>query len=85
MRTIQDSLFIASGIHPKILLETGSIEVEKKVCLACGAVMLCPRSYLDDIRASGCQASIYPVLNSATERALLYLPQKRTVPDEIYA
>ena len=68
VRTIQDSLFIASGIHPKILLETGSIEVEKKVCLACGAVMLCSRSYLDDIRASGCQASIYPVLNSATER-----------------
>ena len=48
VRTIQDSLFIASGIQPKILLETGSIEVGRRVCLACGAVMLFPKSCIEN-------------------------------------
>lgn len=68
VRTIQDSLFIANGIQPKILLESSSIEVEKRVCLACGAVMLCPESYLENTPKLHESASVYPVLNSVTDR-----------------
>lgn len=68
IRAIQDSLFLASGIQPKILLESGSIEVEKRVCLACGAVMLCPKSFIEDTPSLKSQAAVYPVLSAATER-----------------
>ena len=68
VRTIQDSLFIASGIQPKILLETGSIEVGRRVCLACGAVMLFPKSCIENTEELKEKACVYPVLNSATDR-----------------
>lgn len=67
VRAIQDNLFIANNLTPRILIETISIEVEKKVTLACNAVMICPRNYIEDtpeMRA----ASIYPILDVETKR-----------------
>ena len=37
VRALQDSLFITNNIQPKIILETMSIEIEKRWPLACDA------------------------------------------------
>lgn len=68
IRAVQDGLFISNDIHPKIILETISIEVEKKVCLACDAVMICPRSYLEDTKELAEHAVIYPILHAGGQR-----------------
>lgn len=68
IRAVQDHLFISNDIHPKIILETISIEVEKKVCLACDAVMICPRSYIEDTQEMREQAVIYPISYAGGQR-----------------
>lgn len=68
IRAVQDSLFLSADIHPRILLETISIEVEKKVCLACHAVTLCPRSYIEDSLEMKEKAVIYPILHGGGQR-----------------
>ena len=68
VRTIQDNLFIANNMHPKIILETISIEVEKKVCLACDAVMICPKNYIEKSPEILEKAVIYPILNAGSQR-----------------
>lgn len=68
VRTVQDNLFIINNIHPKILLETISIEVEKKVCLACDAVMTCPKNYIEKTPEMEEKAVIYPILNAGSQR-----------------
>ena len=50
-RQLQDSLFITNNIQPKIILETMSIEIEKKVALACDAVTICPLNYIENTEA----------------------------------
>ena len=68
VRAIQDNLFITHDMHPKIILETISIEVEKKVCLACGAVMICPRNYIEKTPEMTEQSAIYPILDADSKR-----------------
>lgn len=68
VRTIQDSLFAANDIRPKIILETMSIEVEKKVCLACDAVMICPRNYIEKTPEMQEISVTYPILNAGSQR-----------------
>lgn len=68
VRVTQDSLFATYNIHPRIILESISIEVEKRVCLACQAVMLCPRSYLDDLDILSPEACVYPLMNVGSQR-----------------
>ena len=46
VRTTQDRLFVAKDMQPKIVLETGSIEVGKRTALAMDAVMICPLNYI---------------------------------------
>lgn len=48
IRAIQNRLFYENSMTPKILLETDSIEVAKRVTAACNAVMLCPDSYIGE-------------------------------------
>lgn len=67
IRAVQDNLFISNDIHPKIILETVSIEVEKKVCLACDAVMICPRSYIEQTPEM-LDAATYPILYAGGQR-----------------
>ena len=55
-------------MRPKIILETVSIEVEKKVCLACDAVMICPKNYIEKTPEMMEQAVIYPILNANSQR-----------------
>lgn len=46
-RVVQDELFRQAGIQPKILLETDSLEVGKRVTLAADACMVLPNIYID--------------------------------------
>ena len=48
IRVVQDGLFRAAGMEPRILLETDSMEVARRVALANGACMLCSDIYADD-------------------------------------
>ena len=68
VRAIQDNLFIINNMHPKIILETISIEVEKKVCIACDAVMICPRNYIEKTPEMLERAVTYPILNTNSQR-----------------
>ena len=47
-RIIQDRLFRRYNIHPKILLETTSLEVARRVALKSGSCMILPDVYADD-------------------------------------
>lgn len=68
VRVIQDNLFITNNMKPKILLETVSIEVEKKVALACGGVMICPKEYIDSSPETAARAHVYPILGVENRR-----------------
>lgn len=68
VRVVQDNLFITHDMHPKIIMETMSIEVEKKVALACDAVMICPKNYIEKTPEMAKKAVIYPILNTGSQR-----------------
>ncbi len=68
VRAIQDSLFAAHNISPKLLLETASIEIEKKVTIACNAVMICPLNYIEKDENFRSQAHIYPLQDIDSKR-----------------
>lgn len=48
MRAVQDRLFHESGLKPRILLETDSLELARQVALRAGACMLCPDLFADE-------------------------------------
>ena len=61
IRVVQDKLFYRSGFHPKILLETNTLEVGKRVAVASGACMLMSNIYIDEfIRRK--RGEFYPCL-----------------------
>lgn len=47
-RVVQDKLFRRAGCAPKILIETDSLEVGKRITLDAGACMILPNIYIDD-------------------------------------
>ena len=47
-RVIQDKLFRRFGVSPRVLLETDSLEVARRVVLETGACMLLPNIYIDE-------------------------------------
>ncbi len=49
VRVVQDMLFRRCGLSPKVLLETDSLEVAKRVALGTGSCMLCSNIYVDDM------------------------------------
>ncbi|MCR5825784.1 MAG: LysR family transcriptional regulator [Oscillospiraceae bacterium] len=66
IRVVQDALFRRYGVEPKILLETDSLEVAKRVTLGCGACMLCSDIYVDDaVRRNG---SFFPLRDYVNNR-----------------
>ena len=62
VRTIQDSLFIARDMKPKIDLVTISIEVGKHVVAASPVVMACPDSYVETDNSPDSAYFSYPIL-----------------------
>lgn len=68
VRAIQDSLFITKDVHPKIVLETISIEVGKHVTALCPLVMACPDAYADTNNDENSPYFAYPILDVANPR-----------------
>lgn len=68
VRVIQDNLFITNNIQPELLLETISIEVGKKVAVACDAVMICPRNYIEKTAEMVESSVIYPIIGVESQR-----------------
>ena len=66
-RIIQDRLFRRYNIRPKILLETSSLEVARRVALKGGACMVLPDVYADDfVFKSG--GAFYPLKDYENHR-----------------
>ncbi len=59
VRIVQDVLFRKHGIEPRILLETDSLEVAKRVTMGSGSCMLCSDIYVDEATLRA--ASFFPL------------------------
>ncbi|MCI8659679.1 MAG: LysR family transcriptional regulator [Lachnospiraceae bacterium] len=68
VRAIQDVLFASHNISPKLLIESASIEIEKKMAIACNAVMICPLGYIDKEGTIPSQAYMYPLKDVDSKR-----------------
>ena len=68
VRTTQDRLFVQKDIQPKVLMETMSIEVGKRVAIACDAVMICPQNYIEMSPELMPQCVSYPILGIENNR-----------------
>ena len=66
VRVVQEQLFRRYAMEPKILLETDSLEVAKRVTVACGACMLCSDIYMDDLTKK--LGTFYPLLDYENHR-----------------
>lgn len=66
-RSIQDQLFRRYDFYPKILLETDSLEIGRRVTMEANACMVLPSAYLDDyIRHMG--GEFFPLADYVTRR-----------------
>lgn len=68
VRNTQDRLFLQHDFHPKVLLETASIEVGKRTAIACDAVMICPHNYIFMSPELVPSCTIYPILGVENNR-----------------
>ncbi len=69
-RTTQDQLFAEYQMDPRILFETHSVEVARRLAIACNAVTLFPATLLSNwIRPTGIY---YPILGNQFRRELYY-------------
>lgn len=50
-RVVQDKVFRRAGFSPKVLLETDSLEIGKRITLNAGACMILPNIYVDGLVA----------------------------------
>lgn len=66
VRVVQDALFRKYGMEPRILLETDSLEVAKRVTLGCAACMLCSDIYAD--KAARRHGSFFPLRDYENHR-----------------
>lgn len=82
IRVVQDALFRKNGIEPRILLETDSPEVAKRVTLGSAACMLCSDIYVDEeVRHRG---SFFP-LRDYDNRRHFYACRRKSDPLPRYA
>jgi len=65
-RVVQDALFRRYGLQPKILLESDSFEVARRVALGTGSCMLCSNLYMDDLAQR--HGAFYPLKNYENHR-----------------
>ena len=66
VRVVQDMLFRKYGMEPRVLLETDSLEVAKRVALGTGSCMLCSDIYVDGmVRRHG---GFYPLADYENHR-----------------
>ena len=69
-RTTQDQLFAEYDMNPRILFETHSVEVARRLAIACNAVTLFPATLLSNwTRPTGIY---YPILGNQFQKELYY-------------
>jgi DNA-binding transcriptional LysR family regulator len=78
IRITEDRLFASANIRPNLLLETRSIEVAKRLVGPAGAVMLCPKNYIDMSPEIYDDCVIYPVRGIEQERHFYICLPKET-------
>ncbi len=76
VRATQDALFASRNMHPRILMETISIEVGKRSAIACDAVMICPINYVEMSPELYPRCSIYPITGIENPRSLYICHRK---------
>ncbi len=76
VRTTQDRLFVMYDIQPHILLETTSIEVGKRVAIACDAVFICPINYIEMSPELYPYCNIYPIKGIENRRSFYVCSRK---------
>ncbi len=74
-RVVQDTLFARYGLTPKILLETDSLEVARRVALGTGSCMLCSNIYVDDFVLRN--GAFYPLKDYENHRHFYACYRKR--------
>ena len=78
VRTTQDRLFLHEEIQPEILFETKSIEVAKRMTIACDAVMICPLNYIEMTPQLLSLAVTYPLTGIENKRSFYICHRKDT-------
>ncbi len=68
VRSIQDRLFAARHMEPKILLETNSLEAAKHIAARTGAVMICPYVYIVNSATLRSLTKCFPIDTGGYER-----------------
>lgn len=66
-RVVQDKLFRRAGCSPKILIETDTLEIGKRITLDAGACMILPNIYIDSCVADK-QGEFFPLANYDNHR-----------------
>lgn len=66
VRVVQDLLFRRLGLSPKILLETDSLEVARRVALGTGSCMLCSNIYVDSLAQR--HGKFFPIMDYQNHR-----------------
>ncbi|MEI3427663.1 MAG: substrate-binding domain-containing protein [Christensenellales bacterium] len=61
VRSIQEHLFQLRGFTPKVLLESNSLELAKRVAANARAVMLCPYVYIAQSPEARARVRCYPI------------------------
>lgn len=78
IRSVQDHLFNANRMAPRVLLESNSLELAKRVAAASGAVMLCPYVYIAQSPEVRSKVNCYPIKNMDYTRHL-YLCYRKEI------
>lgn len=82
IRVVQDALFHRYGLRPRLLLETDSLEVARRVTLGAGACMLCSSIYAD--KAAPSSGSFFPLRDYENHRHF-YACRRKDEPLPRYA
>ncbi len=66
-RIVQDKLFRRNNITPRVLLETDSLEVGRRVTMETGSCMVLPNIYIDEY-VRQCRAEFFPLADYENNR-----------------
>lgn len=69
VNSIQNELFQAAGIRPRILCASSNISVAQQIAVHSGAVMLCPDSYIETGSELSRHSAVYPLIGAPHRRS----------------
>lgn len=68
VRVIQDKMFHEAGISPKIIVETKSVEVARRLAIACKAVTIYPETMLNKLENLNSCSTYFPIIGEQFKR-----------------